>query len=140
MTAKGVDITVPVYNFSETHYLAASAVTQAYKNTLFALTGRVNNAPFKGLAAGECLFLGASGSKRGTDDWEITYRFAGSPNRSGMTIGPITGVSKAGWDYMWVRYADTEDDDAKTIVKRPIAVYIERVYDVADFSLLGIGT
>ena len=32
-----------------------------------------------GLAAGECLFLGASGSKRGEDDWEIAFRFAASP-------------------------------------------------------------
>lgn len=40
---EGVDITVPVYHFSETHYLADSVVTPAYKGTLFALTGKVNN-------------------------------------------------------------------------------------------------
>jgi len=137
---EGVDITVPVYAFSETHYLADSFVTLAYRGTLFNLTGKVNNASFKGLAAGECLFLGASGSKRGADDWEITYRFAGSPNRSGLTVGPITGISKKGWEYMWVRYADTEDAAAKAIVKKPVAVYIERVYDEGNFASLGIGT
>jgi len=139
-SVEGVDITVPVYNFSETHYLAASAVNQTYKNTLFALTGKVNNASFKGLAAGECLFLGASGSRRSPDDWEITYRFAGSPNRTGIAVGPITGIAKAGWQYLWVRYADADDADAVTIVKRPVAAYVERVYDAADFSLIGIGT
>jgi hypothetical protein len=48
---EGVDITVPVYHFSETHYLDDAVVTPAYKGTLFGLTGTVNNASFKGLAA-----------------------------------------------------------------------------------------
>jgi len=136
---EGVDITVPIYNFSETHYLADDFVTMAYRAILFNLTGKVNNASFKGLAAGECLFLGASGSKRGADNWEITYRFAGSPNRSGLVVGSITDISKKGWEYMWVRYADSEDTVAKAIVKKPVAVYIERVYEEGDFSQLGIG-
>jgi len=140
---EGVDITVPVYQFSETHYLDNSVVTQAYKNTLFNLTGKVNNASFKGLAAGECLFLGASGSRRGTsggDDWEITFRFAGSPNVTGLAIGPIPGIDKKGWEYLWVRYAETEDENASALVQRPIAAYVEQVYESGNFSALGIGT
>jgi len=137
---EGVDITVPVYAFSETHYLPASQVTPAYKLTLFNLTGKVNNSPFKGLAAGECLFLGASGSRRGPDDWEITFRFAGSPNRTGLTVGPITGISKKGWEYLWVRYADAEDTASHTLVKQPIAAYVEKVYEEGNFAALGIGT
>lgn len=35
---------------------------------------------WRAFAAGEVLFLGASGSKRGEEEWEITYRFAASPN------------------------------------------------------------
>jgi hypothetical protein len=138
-SVEGVDITIPVYSFSETHYLDDAFVTPAYYGTLFNLTGKVNDAAFKGLAAGECLFLGASGSKRGAADWEITYRFAGSPNRTGLVVGPITGIAKKGWEYMWVRYADSEDTAANAIVKKPVAVYIEKVYDEGDFSALGIG-
>lgn len=137
---EGVDITVPVYTFSETHYLPNSQVTNAYKMTLFNLTGKVNNGAFKGLAAGECLFLGASGSKRGTDDWEINFRFAGSPNRTGLAVGPITGISKKGWEYLWVRYSDVEDSISHTLVKQPVAAYVERVYDEGNFGSLGIGT
>ena len=137
---EGVDITVPVYQFAETHYLPDSVVTPAYKGTLFWLTGKVNNAAFKGTAAGECLFLGASGSKRGAEDWEISYRFAASPNRTGITVGDIGGISKKGWEYMWVRYADAEDAAAKAIVKKPVAVYIEKVYEEGGFGGLGIGT
>ena len=137
---EGVDITVPIYQFSETHYLADSVVTPAYRGTLFYLTGKVNNGSFRGLAPGECLFLGASGSKRGEDDWEITFRFAGSPNVTGLTVGPISGINKKGWEYMWVRYADSEDTTAKVLVKKPVAVYIEKVYESASFTGLGIGS
>ena len=134
---EGVDITVPVYNFSETHYIDDGDVNKA---AYFALTGKTNNAAWKGFAAGEVLFLGASGSKRGSDDWEITFRFAASPNKTGLTVGDIVGINKAGWEYMWVRYADAEDAVAKAIVKKPVAVYVEKVYEDGDFSTLGIGT
>ena len=131
---------MPVYQFSETHYLDDAVVTGAHKATLFAITGTVNNAWFKGFAAGECLFLGASGSMRGGGDWEITFRFAASPNVTGLSIGPIFGIDKKGWEYLWVRYADVEDEDAKMLVKRPISAYVEQVYNLTNFAGLGIGT
>lgn len=139
-SVEGVDITVPAYHFSETHYLPDSQVTLSYRAALFGLTGKVNDADFKGLSAGECLFLGAAGSQRGFgEDWEITFRFAASPNTSSLTVGPITGIAKKGWEYLWVRYADVEDPAAKAIVKQPVAAYVEKVYEDGDFSQLGIG-
>ena len=39
-----------------------------------------------------------------------------------------------------VRYADAEDATAKAIVKKPVAVYIEKVYEEANLAGLGIGT
>ncbi|NLX57683.1 MAG: hypothetical protein GXY74_01185 [Phycisphaerae bacterium] len=136
-SVEGCDITVPVYQFSETHYLADAQVNKA---AYFALTGKVNNAPFKGCAAGECLFLGASGSKRGTGDWEITFKFAASPNKTNITIGSITVASKKGWEYLWIRYHDVVDDTVNMIVKRPCGAYVEKVYEEGSFSALGIGT
>ena len=40
----------------------------------------------------------------------------------------------------WVRYEDAEDAAAKAIVKKPVAVYIEKVYGESNFAGLGIGT
>jgi hypothetical protein len=136
---EGVDVTIPVYRWSETHYLPDSQVTEGYKGVLFGLTGTVNDDVFKGLAAGECLFLGASGAKRSTDDWEITFHFAGSPNVSGLTIGDITGIDKKGWEYLWVRYEPDVDGTAKRLIQKPSSVHIERVYRSGDHTLLGIG-
>ena len=139
-SVEGCDIVVPVYNWSETHYLAAATVTGPYKAALFALTGKTNDAAFKGFAAGEVLFLGASGSQRGDESWEITFRFAASPNVTGLVIGEITGVEKKGWEYLWVRYEDAEDEDSKSLVKRPKSAHVERVYNAGDFAGLGIGS
>lgn len=135
---EGVDIIVPVYHFSETHYLAAGVVDQAYKLVLFGLTGTVNDGAFRGFAAGEVLFLGASGSKRSDADWEVTFRFAASPNRTNFSVGPITVASKKGWEYLWIEDEETVDDAADRIVHRPLAAHVERVYDDGDFSGLGI--
>jgi len=138
-SVEGVDITLPVYNFSETHYVDDSAVTDSYKALLFHKTGMYNNDSFKGFSPGEVLFLGASGSKRGRGDWEITFRFAASQNRDNIMVGSIGPISKKGWEYLWVRYEDAEDTTAKALIKKPVAAYVEKVYYGTDFTSLGIG-
>ena len=137
---EGVEITIPSATFSETHYLSVASVTSSYQALVESLTGKVATAAFKGRARGEVLFLGASGSQRGTEAWEVTFRFARSPNATGLTIGNITGINKLGWDYLWVYYDEEEDTAANRVVKRPVAVYVEQVYEFADLSQLGIGT
>jgi len=136
---EGVDIVVPVLHFSETHHFPS--ISWSYRNLLATLTGTVNAGSFRGFAAGEVLFLGASGSRREDNTefpWEVTFNFAAQPNRRHISVGNIRNISKAGWDYMWVRYAAEDDEDAGERIKRPVAVYIERVYPAADFSALGI--
>jgi len=138
----GVDVTMPVLNFTETHTLNGSRVTTSYKKTLAALTGTVNKSGFRGFSAGEVLFLGASGtkkSKKTSAPWEITYRFAVSPNQAGLQVGDIKVTRKYGWDYLWVRYADKVAEGGRNVVKKPVGVYVEMVYPEGDFGNLGIG-
>ena len=138
----GVDVTMPVLNFTETHTLSGSRVSTSYKKTLASLTGTVNRSGFRGFSAGDVLFLGASGTKRSKKSsapWEITYRFAVSPNRAGFKVGDIQVTRKYGWDYLWVRYADKVAEGGKNVVKKPVGVYVEMVYPEGDFGNLGIG-
>lgn len=137
---EGVDVPDPKFEFSETHLFVPTFVDAGYKRILFGLTGHMNDASFKGLNAGECLFLGASGTKKGTSKWAITFRFSGSPNVTGITIGAITGVDKLGHDYAWIRYGSFVDTAAGAIVSRPVFVIVNRVLPVGDFSTLAIGT
>ena len=119
----GVDVTMPVLNFTETHTMAGTRVSTSY-------------------SAGEVLFLGASGTKRSrkaTAPWEITYRFAVSPNKAGFRVGDIQVNRKCGWDYLWVRYADKVAEGGRNVVKKPVAAYVEQVYPEGDFGNLGLG-
>ncbi len=138
----GVDVTMPVLNFTETHTLNGGRVSTSYKKAVAALTGTVNRSSFRGFSAGEVLFLGASGSKRSKKSsapWEITFRFAVSANQSSVKVGDLTVSNKKGWDYLWVRYADKVADNKKNMIKKPIAAYVEQVYPEGDFGNLGIG-
>jgi hypothetical protein len=136
----GVEVQAPVFNFSETHVIAAASVTGAYKLALFNATGKMNNATFKGFAQGEVLFLGASGSKRGDDDWEISFRFAASPNATGLTVAGITGIAKKGWEYLWVNWCKEVDGATNALKPKAQGVYVQQVYEYANFATLGIGT
>jgi hypothetical protein len=137
---EGVDIVIPAFQFSETHIFSDASVSQAYKDVLTVLTGRVNAATFRNRAEGEVLFLGASGSRRGDGMWPITFRFSVSPNATGLTVGGITGIDKGGWHYLWARYGDFADMTSFSLVKRATAIVVDQVYYPGNFSLLNIGT
>jgi hypothetical protein len=133
---EGVEIESPKYDWTETKVWADADVSDAYKDAIYQLTGSMNNASFRGKAAGECKFKGATGSKRGNGLWTITYHFSASPNVTGASYGGITGIDKLGWDYLWFRYASFTDAAANCLIKKPIAAYVERVCLIGDFSTL----
>jgi hypothetical protein len=87
------------------------------------------------------LFRGGkgSGSNKDPDLIEISYQFDQSDDVEAQTIGDITGVTKAGWQYLWVQYREHDDQDAKDFCRRPVAAYVEKVYYPAAFSALAIG-
>lgn len=144
----GVDIVTPALNWTEDYEVPHSYVTSVYIKTLATLTGTVNNATFRSFAAGEVLFLGASGghewdTDRGDGPWKLSYKFVASPNAGSgqstpaITVGDITGITKKGHEYMWVRYEDSVSDN--TLLKKPKHVYVNQVYREANFAALGIG-
>lgn len=138
----GIDVAMPCLNFSETHTFRASKVNTTYKKTLAELTGTMNKSSFRGFAAGEVLFLGASGSRNGDDrddPWRIVFKFAVSPNKTNLQVGGLTVAQKRGWDYLWVKRADKISADGSAVDKETVALYVERVYEQSDFRRLGIG-
>jgi len=139
-SVEGVDLDVAVSTFSETHYFPQEFVTTNYISFINRAYGRVNGYPFRGFAPDEVRFLGVSGSYKGNEHWvELTYRFAVSPNMDGIWVGDIGPIWKPGWAYLWVRYEDQTDNNAGSLVKRPVGVYVEQVYPYLNFASLGIG-
>lgn len=133
----GVDIVHRVYSFTEQWVVAADDVAD-FQDAAYTLTGAVNNAPFRGFAAGECLFMGARGTRRADGNYEVELLFSVSKNRTGVAVGTITGIAVEGWNVLWARYKSTVD--AGRVVQVPESAHVERVYDEGDFSTLGIGT
>lgn len=135
---RGVDVTIPAFNFSETWKFSSEKVVTKYLTDLYRITGKINNAPWRIFNKGEVLFLGARGQlDRGATTCQITFSFAVNPNDDDLTVGEITGIKKGGWDYMTVTYEDVVAGE--TIIKRPRFVYVNSVYEGADFSKLNIG-
>ena len=136
---RGIDVTVPQFNFTETWTFPSEWVVQNYIATLYSLTGKVNSKPFRIFVAEEVLFLGARFEmQQGGSAVAITYSFSARPNAEDLEVGDVTVDFKAGWDYMQVVYETVSADGS--IIKRPKFVYVSSVYEKADFSLLSIGT
>lgn len=144
----GVDVVVPSLQWTETYDVPSDYVTSAYIKSVANLTGTTNRSTFRTFAAGEVLFLGCNGSQewddnRGDGPWSLSYKFVASPNAGpgqtypAMTVGNIAGIEKQGHEYLWIKYEPSVN--GTSLVKLPKAVYVNKVYRDADFSLLGIG-
>lgn len=134
---EGCDVLVGNLTWSETHTYPLSAINQAYLASLSQVVATMNANSFRGFSRGEVLFLGATGGvSEQKPQWELTYRFAMSPNQTNIVVGDITVPSKLGWDYLWIEYLAQSDDSAKRVAQRPYAAYVERVYDFSDFGKL----
>lgn len=139
---EGVDIVIPQMRFTATKTYEPANITSQFILDLMNLTGKTNSQPFTMrtllFAAGELLFLGATGQSKGRKDWEITYQFSAIPNRRNIVISPqILVTSKRGHDYLWVMYNIDEKDDK--FVQTPSVAFVSKVYEEADFGpVLGV--
>ena len=136
-SVEGVDIIIPSLKFSETHPIPAALVTTGYVATLAGLTGKVNNAPWRGFPAESVLFVGAQGQSQSDGIVSTTFSFEVGQNAT-LTIAGISGIDKTGFQYVWTRYEDHADEDVNLLIKQPKWVFVETVYQAANFGVLGI--
>lgn len=100
-----------------------------------AKAGTVCDHEFRGRAVGEVLFLGVSGSiDNANPTSELSYEFAVSPNKTGITIGPFENVDKKGWEYGWT-YQAKRSTKGKV---ETVGLLIERVFEYAAFDDIGL--
>jgi len=139
----GVDVVSPQLQWQEQYDVPNAYVTAAYVRGMAGITGTTNSASFRGFEAGEVLFVGCSGSQewddqKGKGPWSLSFRFVASKNVTDQEIGSITGIEKKGHEYLWVMYEEAVSSNS--LIKKPKAVYVNKVYRESDFSQLGIGT
>jgi hypothetical protein len=144
---EGCDIDATVMSFTATKIFPGNALPSL--GTLYALRGKTNNASFTvtdsvtgqsiTVAAGECRLVGVSFAEGRADGGvPFAFEFAASPNRTGLSVGTITGIACDGWQYMWVKYENCEIGTTKTAGFKPRSVYIESVYWSGDYSGLSL--
>ena len=147
-TVHGCSIYVPQRTWTESVEIPMSQYTFDYEDAVDALQQKpVNSGSFRGWDPGEVLFLGmqAQLSTQNPDFVSASFDFSAQWNNSSangnlLTIGSLTGIEKNGWDYLWVIYTPQTDGTAQVLVPVPKNVFVERVYDYGDFSVLNIGT
>lgn len=131
----GTDIVVPALKLSCTYRHPSAVVTIAYARTLAQATGKINSDTFHGFAPGELLFMGASGQDGTATEAEITYNFTAAENKTGLSIGDITGIAMYGHDYLWVYWLPVKGASSKHVMKKAEIVNVERMYDWLNFGL-----
>ena len=142
---EGADIHYPIFEWSETWYIAHSLMSDAYIRSLCDNTAKTNSAGFKRtpwstelIPAGEVLFLGTEGKVRvKTVDWAVSFHFAVSKPGTNIVVGPITIANKKGWDYAWVHRVQVTKGTppGKTwMVEEAAYAKVERVYDSVNFA------
>ena len=134
----GTETVIPALKLTVTYKHPKGIITLPQIKNLARATGKVTNTTFLTFEAGEILFLGCTGREGVEVETEIKYHFAASENVENQTFGDIVGVDKKGWEHAWIRYEDAVD--ANQAVKKPLHLYVERVYGEANLSaLLGFG-
>ncbi len=121
-----------------------ASLTLAFVRTVSNMVGKTNSAPFYGFPAGSLMYMGCEPSTVEVSFpdgpvtvWSLTHQFDHFENRINLSAGGITFPEKRGHDYVWFRYAPSTDGNVRT--QEPIAGYVERVADEANFELLEIG-
>lgn len=135
---EGAEVQEPVANFSETHWITASSITQLYQRTVLGVIGRINQFTFRGWSAEEVLCTGVSGSQRGEEDWEVSFRFGVREHQTNLTVAGITGVNKNGWQFLWPRYELAKDSSEPILANKVKYIVVADVFRTANFSNLGI--
>lgn len=119
------------------------AVTYRQMRNWMTLTGKVNAGVWFGFKIGEVIFLGAEGQGAGVGRWTVTFKFAfnedqpDGDDRNIIVAGDLQVPSKRGWEYVWTAYKDVIT--GAEIYPLPIAAYVERIYEFANFADIGIG-
>ena len=135
---QGLDVVRPALRYSETWIVpAAMALSGEFVTAVYTLTGTVNAQAFRYFDPGEALFMGARTQWQGGDPFvAVTFDFECRPNNENYYVNGITGVSKEGWQYLWIMYE--QEVDGSRLVKMPKYAFVQDVYEKKNWSGLMI--
>lgn len=131
----GVELLVPEYTFGGTRWVKRSAWTESARNAIARLVGKTNSTAFAGWDIGEVLFAGFSGSRRGRDDVQLSFRFRVRENTTVSTDG-FDDIDKLGWEYLWPRHKLYWDGTALQVTREIEHLVVATVFPSTSYSAL----
>lgn len=137
----GADVIVPATKLTITATYPAGTFTLAFAKALGDYAGYMNSVAWLVWQACEVRFLGPRVQDGSQTQSQAVLQFEVSRNVTGLTVGAVTGIAKAGWDIAWTKtkQATAVADSITWPVTVPEFVYIERVCRTVNFAtLLGI--
>jgi hypothetical protein len=138
MAIEGVDLQAPAEVFSIPYRDVDAVIDLTYQALVRSLCGKVNNSAFYGANAGELMLCRADG-ERSKGVWNLDFGFAYIPNATSIPVGDdITVAAKDGMDLLWTLEMTVNDPAKKMLVSRPVAAYVERVFERADLNDLNL--
>lgn len=129
---EGCEIIVPALRLTCQFTHPAGVITIAHMKSLAGATGCKNSDSFIGFDPGELLFAGASGADGTDTDMTVTYQFLASENITGQQHGDITGIDKAGHDYLWHESEPVIVSGAAA--RKLVRVNVDQVYREINFA------
>ena len=142
----GVDVPTAQFRLTYTRVMTRAAAQDVnFMRACGSFVGKVNDAAFKGWAAGEVMFLGASFSAplKGRQKVVVTYNFSVQPNETNVTIAGHSVGDVDGYDYVWTIPRTTVPTSGGAVSGHPKlevdGVFVAPVCDRVSFSSLGLG-
>lgn len=133
---EGAPIIFGAGSFQETHTVPIANVTNAEILRLLDSQGKINSDVFRDAEAQEVLFVSFDVNWDGgaANEADVVYNFQYSKNEVNKTVGPITGINKKGWQFLWQTYlTDAADGKNTRTIKN---VFVADVYDQIAFATL----
>ncbi|WP_436716597.1 hypothetical protein U8335_04085 [Roseiconus lacunae] len=131
---EGFDKVIPAMELRLRNQFDRDLLTDAYIDSLFNLTGTLNNATFANRPAETLLFLGAEVDQPASGDGTVDYFFLAGRHITGLTLGAISGISKKAHQYLWPLWDTFDDTDANRNGKRIAAVYVDDVAEAVSWA------
>lgn len=142
---EGVDIVIPAGRLIVHFSHPGTFMNEDKVRALMRLSGSVDTSGFLGWEPYEILFLGIQykqtaqfGTLSSDQHEEVGYHFAVSENAVNFNVANITGISKKGWDVLWVKWREAVESSRAS--NEAEYANVVRVYKERDLkTLLGFG-
>ncbi len=133
---EGIDIAARGLKFNITGYFSPQIWDTSFLALFRNLATCYNNASFYGFTAGEVLFLGCDGQGDAYRLIPIKFDFLAKKNAVSLPMPPFPNLTALAHDVVDFLYAAETSNDFQ--IRAPMYRYVHRVYDPANFALLGI--